>query len=172
MRQTVSQEPLDREKPLQLETVFVDYRILALIDWDATVTAFSSSKRPLMRHGLLLVFSLFLSADPASPQAPPMTEAPHEAETGAPAWTWTTDANVFFGYNYQERKFTDIWAWESQNWFMLAGQRTLGVGRLSVDGMISLEPFTLQAIGSPQVFQTGETFNGGALVDYQHPTKW
>src|ERR1700674_5753682 len=92
MRQTVSQEPLDREKPLQLETVFVDYRILALIDWDATVTAFSSSKRPLMRHGLLLVFSLFLSADPASPQAPPMTEAPHEAETGAPAWTWTTDA--------------------------------------------------------------------------------
>ena len=35
--------------------------------------------------------------------------------------------------------------------------------------MFSFEPFTLQDIGSPQVFQTGETFNGGPLIDYQHP---
>ena len=35
--------------------------------------------------------------------------------------------------------------------------------------MFSLEPFTLQDIGSPQVFQTGETFKGAPLIDYQHP---
>jgi hypothetical protein len=35
--------------------------------------------------------------------------------------------------------------------------------------MWSLEAFTLKDIGSPQVFQTGETYRGGALIDYQHP---
>jgi hypothetical protein len=35
--------------------------------------------------------------------------------------------------------------------------------------MFSLEPFTLRDIGSPQVFQTGETFGGAPLIDYQHP---
>jgi hypothetical protein len=122
-----------------------------------------------MRHGLLLVLALFSSAAPAYAQDQAEPAPQQGAGAAAPAWNWTTDANVFVGYNYQERKFTDIWAWESQNWFMLDGQRTLGAGRLSIDGMISLEPFTLQAIGSPQVFQTGETFNGRPLIDYQHP---
>jgi hypothetical protein len=35
--------------------------------------------------------------------------------------------------------------------------------------MASLEPFTLHDIGSAQVFQTGETFRGAPLIDYQHP---
>jgi hypothetical protein len=35
--------------------------------------------------------------------------------------------------------------------------------------MLTLEPFTLKALGSPQVFQTGETFEGAPLIDYQHP---
>ena len=85
------------------------------------------------------------------------------------AWRWTRDANAFFGFNYQHRKFTDFRAWESQNWFMLGGDRELGVGRLSVSGMASLEPFTLKALGSPQVFQTGEAYHGAPLIDYQHP---
>jgi len=79
------------------------------------------------------------------------------------------DANVFFGYNYQQRKFNDFSAWESHNWFMLEGQRQLGPGRLTLPLMISLEPFTMQKIGSPEVFQTGETYNTGPLIDYQHP---
>ena len=40
---------------------------------------------------------------------------------------------------------------------------------LQLVAMFSLEPFTLRDIGSPQVFQTGETFNGAPLIDYQHP---
>ena len=82
---------------------------------------------------------------------------------------WASDANVFFGYNDQRRKFTDFSAWESQNWFMLSGDHAVPIGRLTVVGMLSLEPFTLKAIGSPQVFQTGEMYRGAPLIDYQHP---
>ena len=39
----------------------------------------------------------------------------------------------------------------------------------ALTSMLSFEPFTLRDIGSPQVFQTGETFRRAALVDYQHP---
>ena len=55
---------------------------------------------------------------------------------GAPAsgWSWTSDANVFVGYNYQQRLFADFSAFESQNWFMLSGNRALGPGRLTVQG--------------------------------------
>ncbi len=33
----------------------------------------------------------------------------------------------------------------------------------------TLEPFTIAGIGSPQAFQTGETFGNAPLIDYQHP---
>ena len=88
------------------------------------------------------------------------------------SWTWSTDANVFFGYNYQERKANaaDFTAWESQNWFMLDGSRAAGPGRLTLQGMISLEAFTLdRPWGSPQLFQTGESKDRTPLVNYQHP---
>ena len=70
-------------------------------------------------------------------------EQRHAADASGPAWTWTPDANVFFGFNFQDRRFNNFTAWESQNWFMLAGRRPLGRGRLTVQGMISLEPFTM-----------------------------
>ena len=100
-------------------------------------------------------------------EAPP-PEHQHPGSSPEPpqnAWSWTGDANVIFGYNYQNRKFTDFSVWESQNWFMLNGQRRVGRGQLTVDGMLSLEPFTMHAIGSPQVFQTGEHYQGGPLID-------
>ena len=76
---------------------------------------------------------------------------------------------MFFGFNYQRRKFTDFSAWESQNWMMGTGERTVQRGTLRLESMFSFEPFTLRDIGSPQAFQTGETFRGGPLIDYQHP---
>ena len=66
-----------------------------------------------------------------------------QAQAVAGGWTWATDANVIFGYNYQQRQFADFWSWESQNWAMLSGHRTAGPGRLTVQGMISLEPWTI-----------------------------
>jgi hypothetical protein len=92
--------------------------------------------------------------------------APASAQT---SWQGSWSANLFLQYNYQQRKFTDFWATESLNWFMGSARRAAGRGTVELLGMLSLEPFTLQDIGSPQVFQTGETFQGGPLIDYQHP---
>ena len=76
---------------------------------------------------------------------------------------------MFVGFNGQQRKFRDFTEWEAQDWVMLSALRPAGRGALELTVMISLEPFTLRKIGSPQVFQTGETFSGGPLIDYQHP---
>ena len=117
------------------------------------------------------------------------------SSTATNTWSWTTDANVIVGYNYQQRLFADFWAWESQNWGMLSGERAAGPGRLTVLGMLSLEPWTIGRFvyargddgkpqrlyafndnrervplgGSPQTFQTGESYLGAPLINYQHP---
>src|ERR1041384_4753325 len=52
---------------------------------------------------------------------------------------------------------------------MGSGERLRGRGRLIVDTMISLEPFTVPAAGSPQLFQTGESYQQTPLVNLQHP---
>jgi len=132
-------------------------------------------------------------------QAAQQEEQPAHDHMTMPApdagWTWTTDASIFAGYNYQQRLFADFAAIESQNWFMLAGSRTLGPGRLTLSGMLSLEPLTIGRFvyaqgsdgspqrlyafnaqrervplgGSPQTFQTGESYLGAPLINYQHP---
>ena len=108
-------------------------------------------------------------------------------------WTWTADANIFAGYNYQQRLFADFAAVESQNWFMLAASRKAGPGQLTVSGMLSLEPLTVGRLvfagdggmarvyassptgarvsfgGSPQLFQTGESWQRVPFVNVQHP---
>jgi hypothetical protein len=93
----------------------------------------------------------------------------HAAPAQSDTWQWTVDGSIFFGYNYQYRKFTDFSAWESQNWLMAGGARRLRSGTLAISTMLSLEPWTLKDIGSPQAFQTGETFRQAPLIDYQHP---
>ena len=108
-------------------------------------------RRAAIAVTLLLVFALDASAQDS-------------------AWQWSVEGTLFAGYNYQHRKFTDFDEFESQNWLMTALSKTFGTtSHLRIDAMLSFEPFTLRDIGSPQVFQTGETFNGGPLIDYQHP---
>lgn len=94
----------------------------------------------------------------------------HDPAPGPSAWTWGVEGTAFFGYNYQRREFTDFDEWESQNWLMASLARSLGSNsHLQLTGMFSFEPATLRDLGSPQVFQTGETFGGAPLIDYQHP---
>ena len=94
----------------------------------------------------------------------------HQHAATSDARTWSVEGAAFAGYNYQYRKFTDFDEIESQNWLMTTfGKRFGGGSDLQLIGMFSFEPFTLRAIGSPQVFQTGETYNGAPLIDYQHP---
>ena len=118
--------------------------------------------------GRILVAACFwiLAGAPLSAQT---DHAHHDQAPATAGWAWSWDANVFAVWNYQLRKFTDFQELESQNWLMGAGHRPLGGGDLRLNAMVSLEPFTIQPLGSPQVFQTGETFEQAPLVDYQHP---
>ncbi len=128
---------------------------------------------------MLAAVALCVLGASAEAQQPPPPD-PLAPASGASRWSWTADANVFVGFNHQKRLFADFAAWESQNWLMGAGEREVGGGRLTIHGMLSLEPFTLgklvyagglniSAPGSPQLFQTGESFEGVPIVNYQHP---
>jgi hypothetical protein len=101
---------------------------------------------------------------------PAYAQDPQHQHPASDAWQWSVEGAAIAGYNYQQRKFTDFDAIESQNWLMTGLSKTFGSrSSLQVIGMFSLEPFTLRDIGSAQVFQTGETFNRAPLIDYQHP---
>ena len=57
----------------------------------------------------------------------------------------------------------------SINWFMGMAQRPLGRGRLQLNGMVSLEPFTIPGCGYPDLLASGEQCDGDAIHDRQHP---
>ena len=126
-----------------------------------------ASSHEVFRSMLRIVVAVFSIAITAAPWARAQ-EHHHDAEPTAAGWNWMSDANLFFGQNYQQRHFADFSSWESQNWFMLAGDRGLGRDHLSIQVMLSLEPLTLPAHGSFQLFQTGESYQRTPLVNYQH----
>jgi hypothetical protein len=150
-----------------------------------------------IQFSVLLVSVCLLTAGlAAQDQAPDQDQPPEHHHMAMPppdeGWSWTTDANIFVGYNDQRRLFASFSAFESQNWFMLAGSHKVGPGRLTMTGMLSLEPLTIGRFvwvgsdrdraygtsptgqrvpfgGSPQLFQTGESYQGLPFVDVQHP---
>ena len=146
-------------------------RVLTLGRGDDHVSAFVPFRRMFCAARRILIATLVVTgaaAQPATAQDPP-AEHHHEAPPAPTGWQWSSDANVFFGQNYQQRHFADFSSWESQNWFMLAGDRPVGRNHFAFQVMLSLEPFTLDAHGSPQLFQTGESYQRTPLVNLQHP---
>jgi hypothetical protein len=118
----------------------------------------------------LLVTTIASAQTPDTQDIQNMPGMQHDAtQPSSAGWHWMGDANAFVGFNDQRREFRDFHAWESQNWLMGEGMHPLARGTFRLTTMASLEPFTLQKIGSPQVFQTGETFRNAPLTDYQHP---
>ena len=86
-----------------------------------------------LRSIQILVFIGLLTPRLAAQDQPPAPEHPPEHQHMAmpppdQGWSWMTDANVFVGYNYQQRLFADFAAVESQNWFMAAGTHKAGPG--------------------------------------------
>jgi hypothetical protein len=57
----------------------------------------------------------------------------------------------------------------SIHWFMGMAHRDVGGGPLTFRGMLSLEPATVGKCGYPDLLASGETCNGEALHDRQHP---
>lgn len=98
----------------------------------------------------------------------PATTPMYMRYKSAGKWLIFFHGDMKFGVNSQggPRGLTKF---ESQNWLMPMAFRRLGPGTLQLRGMFSLEPFTFSGEGSPQLFQTGETYRGLPLRDAQHP---
>ena len=90
-------------------------------------------------------------------------------------WHWMKDSwlimghgDIKVGFNHQGDP-RGVNKAESQNWFMLMAERKAGPGQLMLRGMVSAEPWTAPRRGFPELFQTGETFEGRPIIDAQHP---
>ena len=83
-------------------------------------------------------------------------------------WTIMLHGDAKVGVNSQGG-LRGVTKFESENWLMAMASRRVGRGTLDLRSMFSFEPFTLSPGGSPELFQTGETYKGQPLVDKQHP---
>lgn len=97
-----------------------------------------------------------------------MTPRDPMAGMAMPGWHLMLLGVGRLGYNHQGGRSGDD-AFESSNWNMVHLAHDLGRGRLSLMLMNSLEPWTFEKRGSPELFQTGESYRGRPLVDRQHP---
>jgi len=93
-----------------------------------------------------------------------------QASAQAPAgWNWSVGGLAFVDFNVQHRTEFGHEEIESQNWMSATAGRTVHNGSLMLTSVLSLEPFTMKAIGSPQWFQLGGSYLGGPLADHSHP---
>jgi hypothetical protein len=83
-------------------------------------------------------------------------------------WQFMQDGALFLMFNAQggPRGETEI---KAPNWWMGMARHSAGRGSLTLNLMLSLDPATVGAQGYSEIFQVGETFNGGPLIDHQHP---
>jgi hypothetical protein len=97
------------------------------------------------------------------------------ASVQSPMWMWMrggwelmAHGAIFVDYNQQGGPRGEGKA-ESVNVGMLMEQHRLGAGTILFREMFSAESLTSPHPGFPELFQTGETYHGAALVDHQHP---
>ncbi len=94
----------------------------------------------------------------------PMTMGHREAG----GWQWALHGNALLAWNGATGP-RGYGAPSLSNWGMAMGSRVLGPGIADLRFMGSLDPATIPRGGTPQLFQTGETFEGRPLIDRQHP---
>ena len=96
-----------------------------------------------------------------------VTPATSFAQSDSP-WMVMSDGVLLATLNHQggPRGGTEF---VSTNWWMAMASRPVGPGRLTLTGMLSLEPATAGGRGYRELFQVGEAYEGQPLVDWQHP---
>jgi hypothetical protein len=92
----------------------------------------------------------------------------HEWMLMGGGWMLMAHGVIFADYNQQGGPRGEGKA-ESVNWAMFMEQHKLGRGTILFRQMTSAESLTSPHPGFPELFQTGETYHGEALVDHQHP---
>lgn len=83
-------------------------------------------------------------------------------------WMLMTHYNVSVNYDQQTGPRGDS-QFDSTNWLMVMGDRSIGRDELQLRTMLTLEPLTVTPRGYPLLFQSGEQYDGKPLVDRQHP---
>jgi hypothetical protein len=97
-----------------------------------------------------------------------MTPNDEMAGMAMPGWHVMALGVARLGYNVQGGPSGSS-LFESSSWNMIHVAHDLGGGRLSLMMMNSLELWTFEKRGSPELFQTGESYRGVPLIDRQHP---
>lgn len=88
--------------------------------------------------------------------------------TMAGSWMLVMHGYAFGQYNVQSGPRGDAQV-GSLNWAMFMASRDLSGGRFQVRTMLSLDAATVTRKGYPLLLQSGESFDGEALHDMQHP---
>jgi hypothetical protein len=97
------------------------------------------------------------------------TETPHAAfHVQAAGWTLMAHALLFAGWDWQGSD-RGAHAPTGIGWLMGMAERPLATGTFVARVMLSPELLTIRDGGYPLLLQTGETFEGQALHDRQHP---
>jgi hypothetical protein len=133
--------------------------------------------RPVRFAGLLVLSLLLVvfdarraGAQSASVSASSDADQQHEHGqhgTGG-MWQFMQEGVLFGVFNHQGGvRGSDEFV--APNWWMGMATRSLGGSRLTLTGMLSLDPATVGKDGYAELFQTGEALNGLPLIDRQHP---
>lgn len=83
-------------------------------------------------------------------------------------WTFMLHGNAFTGYDLQGSRRGAV-AQASQNWIMGMARRSSETFEAELRAMVSAEPLLMSGQGYPLLLQTGETYRGAPLHDWQHP---
>jgi hypothetical protein len=78
------------------------------------------------------------------------------------------DGNAFFGWDAQGSRRGAIER-ANQSWLMAMARRSSERFEIEMRAMVSPEPLMMSGKGYPLLLQTGETYRGAPLHDYQHP---
>lgn len=101
--------------------------------------------------------------------AVPARAQEHEHAASTPSkWTFMQDGVVWAMFNDQGSPRGEA-EFKAPNWWMGMFERRIGRGTLTFDAMLSLDAATVGAQGYSHIFQSGETYQGNALIDHQHP---
>ncbi|HET9408970.1 MAG TPA: hypothetical protein VFO39_17130 [Candidatus Sulfotelmatobacter sp.] len=99
----------------------------------------------------------------------PAVSPEHEWMIVRDGWDLMAHGVIFLDYNQQGGPRGGGAKAESVNYEMLMERRQFGTGTILLRQMFSAESLTSPHPGFPELFQTGETYHGKALVDHQHP---
>jgi len=92
----------------------------------------------------------------------------HQSDQPSSPWMLMGDGTIFGLFNHQggPRGGDEF---KAPNWWMGMASRRAGSGRLTLTGMLSLDPLTAGEAGYREIFQVGEALDGRPLIDRQHP---